>query len=290
MTTEAATQKKKKKTQQPAPVTPYVPPAPANVRNYGDWGVEQAEADLAKSQAEGAGDYLKLPLGTSVLRFLPPAAGRSSPFVSVKQHFIEIPGGGKDKGVGFVCPKAHGGNRCPACERADRLKATGNKADFEAAKKLYPRTRHFANVVDRSDPDRGVVIFPFGKTIYEPLLALRKTEGNFVDPGPKGFDIKITKSGEGLNTEYMVTPARESSDLGCDEWLDELHDLEAEAKVLSYAEILEKLGADGGPPPEQPARHRSAGRGGDVGGGYSRGASRSGRTVEDDADQSGSGW
>jgi len=282
MTTEATTTKKKK-LKQPAP-------APANVKNYGDWGVEQAEADLAKSQAEGAGDYLKLPLGTSVLRFLPPASGRSSPFVSVKQHFIEIPGGGQQKGVGFVCPRAHGGERCPACEKADRLKATGNKADYEAAKKLYPKTRHFANVIDRSDPDRGVVIFPFGKTIYEPLLALRKTEGNFVDPGPKGFDIKITKSGSGLDTEYMVTPARESSALGCDEWLDELRDLEAEARVLSYAEILEKLGAVDAPPPEQPARQRSAGRG-DAGAGYGggRGAPRSGRTVEDDADQSG-GW
>jgi len=153
MTTEATTTKKKK-LKQPAP-------APANVKNYGDWGVEQAEADLAKSQAEGAGDYLKLPLGTSVLRFLPPASGRSSPFVSVKQHFIEIPGGGQQKGVGFVCPRAHGGERCPACEKADRLKATGNKADYEAAKKLYPKTRHFANAIEG-----GVVVYQLAYVLF----------------------------------------------------------------------------------------------------------------------------
>jgi hypothetical protein len=289
MAVEGQVEGKKKKSKGQAPaaaaVVPAAAPAPAraasNVRNYGSWSAEAAEEDLAKSKADSAGEYLNLKLGRNRLRILPPAAGRSSPFQAVKQHYVEIPGGQK-KGVAFVCPKAHGGGRCPACERADRLRQTGNAADYEAAKKYMPRNRYFANVVDRSDPDRGVVKLPFGKTVYEELLALRNNVdvgGDFTNPGPDGFDVIVEKSGEGLKTEYKVHPARENSELGCDEWLDELHDLAVEAAPLPYAEIMKRLGA-GDDDDAPPARQRASGRDGSAGG---RGGGR-GRTVEDDAD------
>ena len=277
--------KKKKKTAAPAPAPAAPARAASNVKNYGAWSAEAAEEDLAKSKADSAGDYLNLKLGRNRIRILPPAAGRSSPFQAVKQHYVEIPGGAK-KGVAFVCPKVHGGDRCPACERAERLKTSGNAADYEAAKKYFPRNRYFANVIDRGDVERGVVKLPFGKTVYEELLALRNNTdvgGDFTNPGPDGFDVIIEKSGEGLKTEYKVFPARENSDLGCDEWLDALHDLAAEAAPLPYAEIMKRLGAGDDDPP--PARQRASGRdAAPAVRGYGSGRTR---TVEDDADATG---
>lgn len=253
--------------------------APQNVKKYGSWSADDAREELGESQSSGGGaDFLKLKTGKNVLRFLPPREGEKSPFVVVHQHYIEVPGG--QKAASFTCPRMHKQGACPACARAQELRDTGNPADYERAGKLLPRRRVFANVIDRSDPERGPVILPMGKTIHEQLLALRDNEeagGDFTDPTETGFDITIEKSGEGLKTEYKVFPARNNKALGNDEWLDQMHDLNRLSRVEDLAAIKAKMGDDGGS--AAPARV-SASRGGTSGGGR-RGAAPA-RTAEDD--------
>jgi hypothetical protein len=249
-----------------------------NIRKHGAWSAETAEKEFEESQqASGSANYFKPKTGKNVLRFLPPAEGRDSPFVVVHQHYIEVPGG--QKAASFNCPRMHKAGRCPACEKAQELRDTGNPADYERAGDFLPRRRVFANVIDRNDPERGVLIFPMGKTIHEQLLSIRKNAeagGDFTDPSEDGFDIIVEKTGEKLKTEYKVLTARRSSPLGNDEWLDQMHDLEKQARVEPLEEIYKKLGEE---PPAAPARS-----GGRVSTGRAAPQGKGRRTAEDDAE------
>lgn len=258
-------------------------PAPqGNMRKHGSWSAESAEKEYEESQNSGGAGFLKLKAGKNVLRFLPPAEGADSPFVLVHQHYIEVPG--SQKGVSFNCPRMAKKGRCPACEKADELRDTGNPADYDRAGKFLARRRVFANVIDRNDPERGPVTLPMGKTVHEQLLAIRKNVeagGDFTDPSDAGFDIIIEKKGEKLNTEYSVFTARKNSELGNDEWLDNMPDLSRLARIESLEEINKKLGEEA---PALAARGRSAAPGGGRTSAAqgARGASR--RSAEDDAE------
>jgi hypothetical protein len=219
----------------------------ANLQKYADFSVEEAEQATEELDKMGSGaDFLKFERGKNQVRFLPAKIGEKV-FVLIQQHFIEIPG--STSPVVFACPRIHAKRHCPACEQADKLRDSGNPSDYDRAGKLLPRLRVFCNVVDRKNPEGGVKIAAFGKQIYEQLLALRKNEeagGNFTDPGPNGFDIIIEKSGEGLKTEYKVWPARKTSELGNDEWLDTMRDLKRYARVPSPEELAKILGGQRG--------------------------------------------
>jgi hypothetical protein len=237
----------------------------SNLTKYADFSIEDAEEAEEELAKLGSADFFKPASGKNVVRFLPAKAGQKT-FVTVQQHFVDMPGG---KAVSFVCPRIHAKRPCPACTKADKLRATGNPNDEQAARKLMPNLRVYAGIVDRKNPEAGVRVFPFGKQVYEQLLAIRKNEeggGNFVDPGPQGFDIVIEKSGTGLNTEYKVLPARKESPLGNDEWLDNLPDLARYGRVDSEEELQKRLGGGG-------RGGRGGGRGG-RGGGSGKSASR----------------
>lgn len=218
----------------------------SNLTKYGDFSIEDAEAAEEELSKLGSADYFKPAAGKNVVRFLPGRTPGDKPFVVVQQHFVNLPGG---KQVSFVCPRVHAKRPCPACSKSDKLRASGNPNDAQAAKELFPGTRVYSAIVDRKNPEGGVVIYPFGKKVYEQLLAIRKNEeggGNFCDPGPMGFDIVIERKGTTKNdTEYKVLPARKESPLGDETWLEQVPDLKRYAIVDTEEELQRKLGGGG---------------------------------------------
>jgi hypothetical protein len=200
----------------------------SNLQKYGSWGVEVAEKKAKEIEESGSGDlppFLKLSEGKTHVRFLPPASGQNTPFVEVYQHFIR--GDDPDqKLIVFNCPKRMLKKKCPACEVGDQLFRSGRHADKERAKKYWPKRRIWANVLEVGDEEEGVKAFAFGVQIFESLLALRTDAGDFTDP-KKGFEIIITRKGTGIKTKYEVLGARGDAPLPNDDWIDELHDLQA---------------------------------------------------------------
>jgi hypothetical protein len=219
----------------------------SNLTKWGSYDAEAARAEREEVQAEG--DFMSLKPGKNVVRFLPPMPGKRSPFKVVHQHFIRIPG--NPVPVVFVCPRMMEGSKCPACEMVAKLRATGNKADRDKSFEFAPKRRVFAAVINRAAPDRGPKVLGFGKHIHEELLALRDDEdtgGDYTHP-TKGFDIIITRAGEGMKTEYRVQMARHPSPISedaaqMDAWADLMPDLEQFGRVPPLEEILEKLGID----------------------------------------------
>lgn len=241
----------------------------SNLVKYGDFSLEDADKELEElSKLGGDKEYMKLPVGRNVVRVLPPRPGEKV-LKRVMEHFIRV--AGANRPVIFSCPQARQDrkDRCPACERAARLRASGNPQDREAAYDMSAKLRVYLNVIDRKNPGAGPQILPVGKQIYEQLLTIRKDEdagGNYIDP-ENGFDIVIERVGTGKNdTTYTVNPSRKTTPLHTDSevassWIENQANLERFDRVRTYDDLMKSLGGGsgggGGPrtaPRAQPAK------------------------------------
>lgn len=212
-----------------------------NLVKYGSYSLEAAEAEAEEfKKSTSSSNYMKLVEGENVIRILPPPVGKNTPFVLVHQHRIEMDG--LKFPMKFPCPRVHAKMACKYCAEAERLKATGNPIDRDAAYKMLPKLKGFAAVIDRNDEAAGPKILEFGKTIHQGFENVRKSKrlgGDFTDP-EKGFDLIIMRSGTTMNdTEYQVLPDRQSSPLGDMAWLEpEVQpDLERFSRVMTDEEI-----------------------------------------------------
>ena len=221
---------------------------------FGDFSIEEAEREMMEMEKlSGNSDYMKLVVGRNIVRLLPPKdTSGHSPFQIVMEHFLRLPGA--QRPLVFACPTVTAKTKCPACEHAARLRASGNPADRELAYDMSAKFRVYCNVINRKEPEKGPQILPIGKMIYEQLLTIRKDEdagGNYSDP-LNGFDIIIERKGTGKNdTEYAVHGSRKQSPLHPDssqaeEWIATQADLARFARSRSYEELLASIRKEGG--------------------------------------------
>jgi hypothetical protein len=204
---------------------------------------EQEDEDLAKSG--GSSNYMKLEVGDNYVRVLPPPIGRKTPFFTAFQHFIDLPG--YDSPIVFNCPRMMAREYCPACAKSDKLRASQNKKDQDAARNFWSSRRVFVNVIDRSDEEAGPKVLGIGKTIHEALVKIRKDdpdEGDFTHP-EDGFDINIQRKGTTKNdTKYKVIPARRSTPLGDKDWINQQADLNQKLAVPTLDDIKSMFARD----------------------------------------------
>ena len=217
----------------------------ANIQKYGSFTVEDAEAVAEEASRGSGGGFLTLDART-VVRLLPAKLGQRA-IVTAHQHFVKL--AGMEKGTSINCPRMMAKRACLVCQYAERLKSTGNQADYSDAEGLYPRKRNFAIAINRKEPEMGPQILAFGKTVLDALVDLRTDEdvgGDFTDPD-SGFDIIIKKKGSGLKTEYTVAagpkgPLSEDPD-EAEAWLDSMPNLTHQLRVLSDEEIIKACGS-----------------------------------------------
>lgn len=224
-----------------------------NLVKYGEYSADTAASEQeALDAASSGGDFVAFKEGSTVIRVLPPRAGEKTPFYSVEQHYINVPGSAQS--VRFACPRKMAKRPCKACNQAEKLRNNGNPVDADMAKEFWPRRRTFVNVIDRATPEKGPRIAALPKTVYEALINLRQDRaagGNFSDPY-EGFDIVVRRKGTGkFDTEYTVSAAREASPLAADEqqmadWIDAQHNLKVLVQVPTDEEINQML--SGGKP------------------------------------------
>ena len=80
----------------------------------------------------------------------------------------------------------------PIEEFAQKLKASGNKEDYQLSKKLEAKMRTFAPVIVRGEESQGVKLWGFGKTVYQELLSIIADPdyGDITDP-VNGRDVSV---------------------------------------------------------------------------------------------------
>ena len=212
------------------------------LQKYTGFELDDADALDEEMSKSVSGDWMKLKVGKNRVRFLPGLPGEK-PLKLVWEHQLNFEDG---KFINFACPRMMAKKPCGTCRKADHLKTTGNPADLDRAKEMFAKRRIYANIIDRSDTESGPKTFAFGKKIWEQLKLIRDDEdfgGDFTHP-VTGFDVVIQRKGTTKNnTEYLCKATRQSQ-LGNDEWLEQVQSLKGHAQILTPEQIKEKLGMD----------------------------------------------
>lgn len=155
---------------------------------------------------------------------------------------------GKD--MGSIISPATFGEPCPFMEMYNKLKKSTDEDDQLLAKKLVPKRRFLiggtvyvderGKEVDNEKISRPILV---PSSVYQAIIDLYLDEddwGDMTDP-EQGYDIKITRSGKGLDVNYSVTacPGKRALD---PKYIKEI-DLEKTIRkgMSSYDELEEKL-------------------------------------------------
>jgi hypothetical protein len=220
---------------------------------FDDFDLDAHLADKEEAKSGGDQKRIKLEEGTVRFRVLPARKGSSQhgkPWRKVWRHYVPIPG--KDNSATFVCPRLEAKLPCRVCTRMKQMSASSNTVDQTRAEELKPKERWIVNVLDRAAPEDGPKIWEFGWMVYKQLSHIRDEDDglgvNFSHP-VTGTDIVVTRKGmKKNNTGYtaVLDPKGAGKPVFDDavklkQVLEQMHDLDAECRPLSDADILRVL-------------------------------------------------
>jgi len=140
--------------------------------------------------------------GTTQVRIVPYKFNKDNPFIELFFHY--------DLGrKSYLSPMSFG-RPDPIEEFSQKLKASGNKEDYQLARKIESKMRTFAPVVIRGEESQGVKFWGFGKTVYQELLSIIADPdyGDITD-AMNGRDITVEfKTAEELGASFPKTNIR----------------------------------------------------------------------------------
>jgi len=153
--------------------------------------------------------------------------------------------------LGGVISPATFDEPCPIMEKFKELKESDDEDDKELAKRLVPKRKYVLGGIlykdekgKEIDPDRidkGIMV---ARGVYQDIIELFLDDdewGDMTDP-VDGYDIKITRSGQGKNdTAYTVSPCQKKA---LDKNYRKPIDLEkiVRVQIPSYEKLEEILG------------------------------------------------
>lgn len=194
--------------------------------------------DKVQGMDLGGGGFWKPKVGRSVIRILPPVGDMEFFFAEVGRHYEQRQ----------YCPTitTDGEEDCPICELNEKLYQAGEK---DAAATFRVSRAFWMNIIDRGSEDTGPQIYTPGVRVFQNLVSLIGDAdfGDITDE-EDGFDIKIDRVGQGIETEYTVMPMRNPSVLGdedqMEEWFEEAEDLSERvaSQLLDWDKLIEKAG------------------------------------------------
>ena len=140
--------------------------------------------------------------GKQVIRVLPYKHNKDNPFIELFFHF-----GLNNKT--YLSPITFG-RPDPIEEFASKLKTSGNREEYQMARKLEAKMRTFAPVIVREEEGQGVRFWGFGKTVYQELLSVIADPdyGDITDP-ISGRDVLVEfKTAEEIGASFPKTTIR----------------------------------------------------------------------------------
>ena len=122
--------------------------------------------------------------GKTQIRIVPYEFNKDNPFIELFFHY-------NLNNRSYLSPISFG-RPDPIEEFAQKLKASGNKEDYQLSKKLEAKMRTFAPVIVRGEESQGVRFWGFGKTVYQELLSIIADPdyGDITDP-VTGRDVVV---------------------------------------------------------------------------------------------------
>ena len=122
--------------------------------------------------------------GKTQIRIVPYEFNKDNPFIELFFHY-------NLNNRSYLSPISFG-RPDPIEEFAQKLRASGNKEDYQLSRKLEAKMRTFAPVVLRGEEKQGVKFWGFGKTVYQELLSIIADPdyGDITDP-VNGRDVVV---------------------------------------------------------------------------------------------------
>lgn len=171
--------------------------------------------DYLNNNSGGGGDikWWSLPIGTSIIRVLPPWDQTGRVALEVYQHRIEYTDpGSKYTKYNWTCVDRTFGRPCNICQGLKEMRDAGvNTEDWEANSRQF-----YINALIVQDPGYGRspdalmpgthVLMRIPKTVFDWIVTqiTNPAIGDITDP-QSGIDIMVTRSGSGLDTRYSCT-------------------------------------------------------------------------------------
>lgn len=156
---------------------------------------------------------LKPQPGTHTYRVMPSWRGGDEKqfWHDFAMHFIKTPESAGKPAAVYVCSDKTFGKPCEVCEAAKKLMAVSTNDDqTKQLKEALSAQRYLLNVLHLTgtEPDK-VQIMEVGQGVFESICGLIGEYGDITDLN-EGTDLKITRTGSGLDTKYTVMPAAKS--------------------------------------------------------------------------------
>ena len=122
--------------------------------------------------------------GKTQIRIVPYELNKDNPFIELFFHY-------NLNNRSYLSPISFG-RPDPIEEFAQKLRASGNKEDYQLSRKLEAKMRTFAPVIVRGEEKQGVKFWGFGKTVYQVLLSIIADPdyGDITDP-LNGRDVVV---------------------------------------------------------------------------------------------------
>ena len=181
--------------------------------------------------------------GKQVVRIVPYQHNKENPFLEMFFHYDL---GGKT----YLSPITYG-RPDPIEEFAQKLRSSGNKDDYQIAKKLMAKMRTFAPVIVRGEESEGVRFWGFGKMVYQELLSViadpdygditdamngRDVTVEFISAEEAGKNFPVTN----IRVKPNQTPITEDDKL-LDKLLNEQPNMQEMYQERSYDDLTEVL-------------------------------------------------
>lgn len=220
-----------------------------------NWGKAGVDAIKRYYDGIGKGDrafFLRsdvplytMAIGDHVLRVMPPYKGGD--FFGLEIFVHSGIGINKDS---FLCTEktklfAEEKLSCPICAKAAKLAARG--AADEEVWPLKPRKKVLFNIVDLDKPRDGVKVWVCPITAADDIVRLcydkRTKELKDITDPEEGYDIYVTREGEGLQTRYKGIQTDKTTSAIDAVYLDGIHDL-AEILILPDEKTIKRALAE----------------------------------------------
>ena len=140
--------------------------------------------------------------GKQVIRVLPYKYNKDNPFIELFFHF-----GLNNKT--YLSPITFG-RPDPIEEFASKLKTSGNREEYQMARKLEAKMRTFAPIIVRGEEGQGVRFWGFGKTVYQELLSvIADPDYGDITDAINGRDVSVEfKTAEEIGASFPKTNIR----------------------------------------------------------------------------------
>ena len=177
---------------------------------------ERNEKAIQEASRGNRPDIYTLNKGRTTLRVMGPYSEEGVWFRKILEHFIQV---GDDRYI--FCCESLDNNECAVCNLGIELVKGDNEITVEFGKKLKPRIRILLNTIimtdpQGGDPSNGIQVTEVPYTVWKNLekydrdVALGYGDITSLE---SGFNIIVTKEGEGLMTTYDTMAVRERSNI-----------------------------------------------------------------------------